>query len=710
MKLLSNKKLGTKITANTLIMLLVVSIVSTVAVSMIIQRQNRTLIQKAMANSTATLRYTLMERQEAVLAAGRQMISINRMGENLNYLAENKTAAFTGGITQDAFNELIDAVFRAASGQKLWKVMAYDVDGHLMAFAAQEGQQGYRVGFIENDNLRHGVITGAQNALESQLQMVPAAENRWATESYAGVSSLSESVGFQTTEGQLCLKITLPVLTETYNQETQKVEPKVVGAAILLYSLDAEFAAWIQRLTGTTVVVFSGDAYSAGDLEGYQTIDSTHFRRPGVGFASLKNAASLFSTITVAGQSYFQTAMPLFGEGGYCGAVALLQPDAVAKANNRQMILVLCAVGLGCMLLAAPLTWLQSRTIVRPVSDMVARLRDIAEGEADLTQRLKIHSTDELGQLGQWFNQFLDRLQATIIQVKDNAIKLKNASTHLTGIADALAGGAEKAAQETVSVSGSSAQLSENMTSIAASMEQASTNVNMVASAAEEMSSTINEITQNASKARVITGDAVSQAENASSQVGELGGSAQEIGKVIETITEISEQVNLLALNATIEAARAGDAGKGFAVVANEIKELARQTAEATQEIKQRVDGIQRSTSGTVDQIAKITRVVKDINEHVVVIASAVEEQSATTQSIADNVSQAARGITDVNGHVAASSQVSSDIAKQIGLVTHSANDLSQSSAQVNLNSKDLSTLAEELDRLVGMFKVRAEA
>jgi methyl-accepting chemotaxis protein len=710
MKLLSNRKLGTKITANTLIMLLVVTIVSTVVVSRIIQRQNRSLIQKAMANSTATLRYTLMERQAMVLASGRQMISINRMGENLNYLAENRTAAFAAGITQDAFNELIDAAFRAASGQKLWKVTVYDADGHLMAFAALDGQAGYRVGFVENNNLHHGVVAHGQNALESQLQVVPAAENRWAPGTYPGVANLSESVGFQTTERHLCLKVALPVLTETLNKVTQKVEPKVVGAAILQSSLDADFATWIQQLTGTSVVVFSDAAYSAGDVAAYQTIDTAMFRRPGVGFTSLKIAASAFSTVTIEGQGYFQTVLPLYGDGGYCGAVALLQPDAVAQANNRQMILVLCAVGLGCMLLAAPLTWLLSRTIVRPVRDMGVRLKDIAEGDADLTQRLRIHSADELGQLGQWFNLFLDRLQATIVQVKNNALKLKEASTHLTGIADALAIGAEKAAQETASVSGSSGQLSENMTSIAASMEQASTNVNMVATAAEEMSSTINEITQNASKARVITGDAVSRAENASSQVGELGGSAQEIGKVIETITEISEQVNLLALNATIEAARAGDAGKGFAVVANEIKELARQTAAATQEIKQRVDAIQRSTGGTVDRIAQITGVVKEINEHVVVIASAVEEQSATTQSIADNVSQAARGFTDVNAHVAKSSQVSGDIAKQIDLVTHASNDLSQSSAQVNMNSKDLSALAEELDRLVGMFKVQPNA
>ncbi|MFZ1984843.1 MAG: methyl-accepting chemotaxis protein [Desulfatitalea sp.] len=708
MDITSKRKLGTKITANTLVMLIMVSVISTVVVSMLIQRQNRALIQEAMANSTATLRHTLMEKEAAILSAGRQMITINKMGENLNYLTENKTVAFTAGITQDAFNEVIDAAFRTASGQKLWKVAVYNADGQLMAFAARENQGGYHVGFIENGQLHHGGVANGHNAIDSQLQVILATENRWAEGTYNGIANLKETVRFQTVEKQLCLKVELPILTETFNSATKKVEPKAVGAAILQSSLDSDFAGWINRLTGMSVVVFSNDANSSGDLAAYKNIDTAYFKTPGAAKASLENAKGVFSAITIEKQGYFQSALPLYNDAGYCGAVALVQPDAVAKANNRQMILILSVVSLACMLVATPITWLLARAIVRPVTDMVARLKDIAEGEGDLTRRLTIHSADELGQLGQWFNLFLERLQGMITQVKKNSIKLKESSTHLAGIADALANGAEQAAQEAVSVSGSSELLSENMTSIAASTEQASVNVNMVAGAAEEMSSTINEITQNASKARVITGEAVTQTESASSQVGELGGSAQEIGKVIETITEISEQVNLLALNATIEAARAGEAGKGFAVVANEIKELARQTAAATQEIKQRVDGIQRSTSGTVAQIAKITGVVKDINEHVVVIASAVEEQSATTQSISENVSQAARGITDVNAHVAKSSQVSGEIAKQIGLVTHSANDLSQSSSQVNMNSKELSALAEELDRLVSMFKVQA--
>ena len=168
----------------------------------------------------------------------------------------------------------------------------------------------------------------------------------------------------------------------------------------------------------------------------------------------------------------------------------------------------------------------------------------------------------------------------------------------------------------------------------------------------------------------------------------ELGRSAQDIGKVTEAINEISEQTNLLALNATIEAARAGEAGKGFAVVANEIKELAKQTA-ATQEIKEKIDGIQNSTSGTITQISSILKVINDANEIVGTIATAVEEQSVTTKEIANNVAQASSGISEVNENLASSNSAASDISNEISIVSTSIGEISISSGQVDVNAQN---------------------
>ncbi len=364
-------------------------------------------------------------------------------------------------------------------------------------------------------------------------------------------------------------------------------------------------------------------------------------------------------------------------------------------------------VVIGLILLSIALTYpIVFLGIVKPIRNMIEMLKDIAQGEGDLTKRIVDNSGDETEEMASWFNQFVQKVQDIIKDVAGNAGDLYSSSQSLTGISRQMAGNAAHTSETANSVAAASEEMSANMHSVAASMEEASTNVSMVAAATEEMSSTINEIAENTEKARDITASAVTKTDSASAQVGELGRAAREIGNVVETITEISSQVDLLALNATIEAARAGDAGKGFAVVAGEIKELARQTAEASGEIKKRVEGIQTNTSGTVSEINDVSQVVNEINAIVATIASAVEEQSATTREIVSNVSQASVGLSEVNENVAQSSQVSSEIAREINDVTAAANDISNSCSEVNTSSEQLAVLAEKLNQMVSKFKV----
>jgi methyl-accepting chemotaxis protein len=708
--LLFKRKLGLKITLNTLAMLLVVSMISTIAVSIIIRRQNRASIQESMKNSANALRHTLLEKRSTLTAATEQMLSTYKVGVNLNFLDQFKDSSYESGITQDVYNELLQAVFRTASPQRLWQIAIYNTHRNLVAFAVRDHADQYHIGFHESGNMRHALVKTGSSIADAKLEKADARQNKWIAGTYPGKLAEHERVDFENVEQRLCLKVETPIIIKTLNPKTKNIEPQLTGMAVAVMRLGPAFTAWIRDITGLKVAVFSKDTFGDGDLSAYRKIQTAGFERTDGKPWQLENADAAFSAATVQNQGYFQSVLPVYNESGYVGAVALLQSDARAKANNRQMVLMLCVVGAACMLLAAPLSWMLSRSMVKPVSDMVVRIKDIAEGEGDLTKRIAVHSQDELGQLGRWFNTFIERLHAIIVQVKKNSERLNDSSSHMNGISEALASGAEQTAQDANAVAASSEQMSSGMTSFAATMEQASVNLTSVAASVGEMSNTINEITKNAANARGITNEAVTQADKASVQIGALGTSAQEIGNVIETINDISEQVNLLALNATIEAARAGEAGKGFAVVANEIKELARQTAEATREIKQRVDGIQQSTQSTVGEIAHITKVIKEINESVLVIASAVEEQSVTTQNISDNISQAAQGISNVNTHVAQSSEVSAEIAMQIGRVTHSANDISQGSGQVSMNSKELSELAEELNRLVGSFKVQSEA
>ena len=375
--------------------------------------------------------------------------------------------------------------------------------------------------------------------------------------------------------------------------------------------------------------------------------------------------------------------------------------------STRRLRYINLFVFFGVVIIATILTSLITRRfIIKPIKDTVLMIKDMAEGGGDLTRRLKIQSQDEIGDLVNWFNLFLEKLQSMIRSIVGNAGKLNKASSELSSLSNQMSEGANQMSVKSNSVASSSEHMSSNMDSVAAAMEQSSTNISIIASSAEEMTSTINEIAQNSEKARAITDESVNKAKSVSVQVDELGRAAQEIGKVTETISEISEQTNLLALNATIEAARAGEAGKGFAVVANEIKELAKQTAEATEQIKRQISGIQNSTKGTVTEIGEILKVINDVNEIVSTIATAVEEQSVTTNEIAGNVAQASLGIEEVNTKVSESSAVSREIANDVTEVNQSSAEMTNSSAQVNMSAGELKNLAQELNDMVNKFKV----
>jgi methyl-accepting chemotaxis protein len=342
--------------------------------------------------------------------------------------------------------------------------------------------------------------------------------------------------------------------------------------------------------------------------------------------------------------------------------------------------------------------------IVKPLQEVNSFIDKIAGG--DLRGKLEARSNDEIGNMVTQLSNMTGKLNGMVKEITGAGDTLFTSSGKLGISADEFSAVAGDTASRTISVAAAAEEMSANMSTVAAATEQAATNIALVSTATEEMTSTISGIVKSTEKAQEITKMAVQEASSASEKVDELGRAAIEIGKVTEAITEISEQTNLLALNATIEAARAGEAGKGFAVVANEIKELAKQTASATGEIKKRIDSIQDSTEATVKQIQQITQVIGEVNAIVSSIVTAVDEQSATTNEIAENISQASIGIQEVTVNVAQVSTVSNSVAQEIAEVSQSADSISHGSITMKTNVVELTKMAEQLKDLVQHFKV----
>lgn len=380
--------------------------------------------------------------------------------------------------------------------------------------------------------------------------------------------------------------------------------------------------------------------------------------------------------------------------------------DNARKGKNlaRKVTAFLLVATLVGVLAAFVLAFFISGQISAPLVKSVEFAKMLADG--DFTTTLEIAQKDETGILTDALNTIVRNLGGMFKDITEGVHTLSSSSTELSSISGQMSQGAQETSEKSNTVAAAAKEMSASMTSIAAAMEQASTNVSMVATASEEMTSTISEVARNTESARTIADMAVAQAKTASDKITELGAAARDIGKVTETITDISEQTNLLALNATIEAARAGEAGKGFAVVAAEIKELARLTSEATNDIRGKIGSIQQATSVSIESIGSITKIIDDISEISATIATAIEEHTVSTQEIAGNVAQASQGLAEINDNVSQSSRVAEEITTDISEVSRQSMDMTNSSSTVSLNAGKLLGLAEELKKMVENFKV----
>lgn len=402
----------------------------------------------------------------------------------------------------------------------------------------------------------------------------------------------------------------------------------------------------------------------ADELKG-QLIDIFH-KRPEHQRAIVGNPKNLphRATIRLGPESLDLLVSPILGaDKEYLGAMLtwdviterLAQEQAIRDANEREQALAM--------------------ELREKVDQLLSTVSAASKG--DLTQTVAVLGDDAVGRMGEGLTTLLKDLRSSIEQIGGTTATLASSAEELRAVSQQMGANAEE----------TSAQA--NVVSSAA--DQVSKNVETVAAAAEQLGASVREIANNAAEAARVASQAVKAASSANTTIGKLGDSSVQIGKVIKVITSIAQQTNLLALNATIEAARAGEAGKGFAVVANEVKELARETANATEDIGQKIEAIQTDTRAAVAALADISSIISQISEIQSTIASAVEQQSATTLEIGRNVAEASRG--------------SGEIARNIQSVAQAATDTTMGASQTQSAAGDLARMAAELQKLVSRFK-----
>ena len=341
--------------------------------------------------------------------------------------------------------------------------------------------------------------------------------------------------------------------------------------------------------------------------------------------------------------------------------------------------------------------------LTRPINVAVDTLTSMAQG--DLTQRMNDSSKDEFGQMATSFNEFANQINSMVRDLTRNADSLNHSSSELSTVSQNLSDGANDATSQSSTVAAAAEEMSVNLSNMAKNTEDVSSNVNSAAKSVEEITLSIGEVAQNAERSASVANDAANLVQVSNRKVEDLGEAADEIGKVIEVIQDIAEQTNLLALNATIEAARAGEAGKGFAVVATEVKELAKQTGAATDDIRRRIEGIQSSTGDAVSAIREISEVISNVNEVSKTIAAAVEEQRSTTTQIADTVKQTAVAAESVAKSVSESATAGQEITQNISQVDQILRRTAAGAEQSRSAGENFKTLSQEMRGMVDRFQ-----
>ncbi len=387
------------------------------------------------------------------------------------------------------------------------------------------------------------------------------------------------------------------------------------------------------------------------------------------------------------------------------GSILAEATASVRSAQTAAMASILAFVVVGGLVYLV-IVFLVVQSVLIPIRMTFERVRDIAQGEGDLTKRVAVLGRDEMSALALEVNRFLEKLQGIMQGIGGNAGALARSSEALLETSRQMAANTDQANAQSRVVSAAGEEMSTNIRTMADSADRISQAASGMSAAVEEMSVSVRDVAQNCARELQIAREADEKTRQAREMFIQFGEAAREIGKIVDLINGLSGQTNLLALNATIEAAGAGAAGKGFAVVANEIKALARQSSEATDRIRQQIENIQKSARAAIDMIGEIAAVIENVSSISGTIATAAEQQSTTAQSIAKSVADTTKVTGDLACNVKEAAAGSGEMSRSIQNVHAVIGQTAQGAGQTRTSAQELAGMAKSLQEAVGRFKV----
>lgn len=492
--------------------------------------------------------------------------------------------------------------------------------------------------------------------------------------------------------------------------ETSKQDPEYQNMLKTLYQFaqDNEFAytyAVLKDAKGFRFVIDSGDFI---EDDGDEDTKGTYYDDIPPAFQTALDSGSVTLTEPYTDEwgTFRSAVMPIQNKGKTVGAIAVDYEFSKLQARKQSAGWYALLASTVSLFVGLGIASIVSQRLVKSLKRTTTMLKNIASGDGDLTARLEVTGSDEVAELSTSFNTFVEKIQRIISEISEIVKMMNSATEELSTVSTSIAASAEEVSGQSSSVAAAVEQSSTNMNSISASSEEMSSSMNVVAAAVEELSASIKEIESSCIKESKAAESAFSKANDSTVTLENLRGASNEIGKIVDVIGQIADQTNLLALNATIEAASAGDAGKGFAVVASEVKELARQTVQATGNIKKQIESMQNRTQGAIETITGINSIIEEFHSISQANVVAVEQQNGAVSEIARNVANVNTEANTVSRSVGESSGALQEIAHTVNGLNEAVGESTRGVQQIDDNLTDLVKTSESLRKIVGQFKI----